>query len=155
MEAEPQVEAVEVGGEPVPRSEAPLGGPRPHDGKTVRDLMRDLSHDTTLLVRQETELFRREMELRVNRLERQAAVFGGGGVVAYVGVLALTAAVILLLSLVMAAWGAALIVGAVYVTVGGLAVLLGRKRIREQSLEPEETVESVKQDVHAMQEAIR
>lgn len=152
METNPQAEPVEVRGSRAAPTEVWTGH---HDDRSIRDLMRDLSHDSTLLVHQEAELFKREIEGRVSRLEKHATVLGGGGVIAHIGVLSLTAALILLLSLVMAAWGAALLVGAVYVAVGAVTALAGKRQLKHDSVKPEQSIESVKRDVHTVQEAVR
>jgi hypothetical protein len=61
---------------------------------------------------------------------------------------ALTACLILLLAEAMDSWVAALIVTVVYAAAAGVMALIGRNRMRESMPPaPEETVESVKEDV--------
>lgn len=128
----------------------------PHyEDKPLKDLLRDLSSDSATLFRQESELFRREMDQRLSRAQREVTVLGAGGVIAYVGVLALTTALILALALVMAAWAAALLVGAIYVVAGGLLLLTGQQKLKHEELAPRETIRSVKTDLRAMREAMR
>ncbi len=126
-----------------------------YDERSLAELLRDLSSDTTTLFRQESELLRREMDGRMARAKREVAVLGAGGVITYVGALALTAAVILALALVMSAWAAALLVGAVYVVIGGIMLLTGRKKLESEELAPRETLRSVKTDLRTMREAVR
>ena len=125
-----------------------------HD-KPIPELFRDLSHDTSLLVRQETQLFKAEMHARVTKLERTAGVLGLGGAIAWFGAMALTAALILGLAEVMDGWVAALIVGVAYVLAGGIALAMGKKRLSEQELMPTETQKSVKKDIRMVREAAR
>ena len=47
--------------------------------KSLKELMHDLSEDSVELVRQETELFKKEMEVRISKVEREVTVLGGGG----------------------------------------------------------------------------
>jgi putative superfamily III holin-X len=123
------------------------------DGKPLKELVRDLSCDSKVLMRQETELFKREMELRLQRIEREVAAIGSGGLIAYIGILALTSALILVLDTVMPGWSAALIVGCGYI-VGGLTLLLmGRNKLKHETVKPERTIESVKRDARAFREA--
>lgn len=125
------------------------------DGKNVRELLRDLSNDSTTLIRQESELFRREIEQRMSRVQRQATMLGAGGVVAFVGMLVLTTAFVLLLSLAIPAWAAALIVALVYLLAGGALLMVGKKKLQEEELAPRKSIDSVKQDVRTLREAFR
>ncbi len=125
------------------------------DGKSLRDLLRDLSQDSATLMRQESELFRSEMNQRISRMQREVSLLGAGGVVAHVGLLALTAAFILLLSLALPAWAAALIVALVYMVAGGILIMTGRQKLKEEELAPRESIHSMKQDVRTLREAFR
>lgn len=126
-----------------------------HDGKSLRELLRDLSHDSTTLVRQESELFRREMDQRLSHLQREVTMLGAGAVVAHVGLLALTACLVLALSLAIPAWAAALIVAAVFLIAGGILLAAGRQKLKHEEVAPKESISSVKQDVRAIREAFR
>lgn len=128
---------------------------RSFEDKPLKDLLRDLSSDSTTLIRQESELFRREMDGRISRVQREVSLLGSGGFVAAIGVLALTAALILALALVMAAWAAALLVGALYVVVGGILLLTGQQKLKHEELAPKESIRSVKTDLRTMREAVR
>lgn len=128
---------------------------RQYEDVPLKELLRELSHDSATLVRQESELFRREMETRIERVQREVTMLGAGGVIAHVGLLALTAALILLLDLAMPAWVAALLVGAVFVIGGALIVLNGRKRLKEEELAPKQSIRSVRTDLRTMREAMR
>lgn len=123
--------------------------------KPLNELVRDLSQDTAMLVRQETELFKTEMNARVEKAQRTAGVLGVGAAIAWFGCMALTAAIILGLAEVMDGWIAALIVGAAYVIAGGIALAFGKKRLDEQEMKPTQTQMSVKRDIRAVREAAR
>jgi hypothetical protein len=124
------------------------------EDRPLKELVRDLSQDSMMLVRQETALFKKEMEGRIHKLERQAAVLGTGGVIAYTGALVLSAALVLLLRHAMPDWVAALIVGTVYAVVGLVMVMRGKNEISRETIAPETTKESVKRDVRALREAM-
>ncbi len=111
----------------------------------IGELLRELSEQTTTLVRQELELARLELTDKGKRAGVGVGMFGGAGVIGLYGVGALTACVILLLATAMTAWLAALIVyGAV---AGGLA-LSGKSKVQEAVPPvPEQATESVKEDV--------
>jgi hypothetical protein len=125
------------------------------DEKPLRELFRELSEDSSKLLRQESELFRHEMTDHVDKAKREVAALGVGGLLAYVGFLALTACVILALDVVLPAWAAALIVGGVYAIVGGILLLAGREKLVHEELGPNKSIDSVKKDVRAMREAFR
>ena len=125
------------------------------DDRSLPQLLRDLSNDSVMLIRKEAELFRAETEQKLTKAQRQGIVLGAGGMVAYLGMLALTAAVILLLALAIPAWGSALIVGAVMVITGVIAMVIGKNRLQRESLAPNESIRSVKTDVRMVREAVR
>ena len=80
-------------------------------------------------------------------------MFGACGVVAIYGVGCLLACAIIAISGVVAAWLAALIVGAAWLASAGGAALLGRRRLRKATPPvPKEAVASVKADVEETKE---
>ncbi len=114
----------------------------------IGDLLKQLSQETTTLVRQELELAKAEMAQKGKQAGKGAGMFGGAGVVGFLALGALTAALILGLDGFMKAWLAALIVGLVYAAVAGVLALTGKKEVQQATPPvPEQTVESVKEDV--------
>jgi hypothetical protein len=124
-----------------------------HHDKPLKDLFRDLSEDSVRLVRQETALFKTEMKMRIEKVERDVAVLGAGSVLAYTGALVLTAAFILLLGNVMPLWVAAAIVGAAYAIAGAILIVNGKNKIAADSMTPRESIDSVRRDIAAIREA--
>jgi cyanate permease len=77
-----------------------------------------------------------------------AGLLGGAAVTGLLAAGALTACLILVLSEVMDAWLAALIVAVVFAAVAAVLGLAGRNKVREATpAVPEQTVETVKEDV--------
>ena len=95
---------------------------------SVPELMRQLSDQTATLVRQELELAKAELTVKGKRVGVGAGMFGAAGVFGLYGLGALTAAVILALSLAMSGWLAALIVAVVYGAVAGGLRALGQEQ---------------------------
>lgn len=126
-----------------------------HDGRSLAQLLRDLSNDSITLIRKEAELFRAETAQKLSHAQRQGIVLGAGGVIAFVGLLALTAALILLLALAMPAWVAALLVGLAFAIGGVVAMVVGKNRLQRETLAPDESIRSVKTDVRMVREAVR
>jgi nitrate/nitrite transporter NarK len=75
-------------------------------------------------------------------------MFGGAGLLGFVALLTLTACVIAALAKAMDVWLAALIVTAVYAVGAGALALVARRKVSEATPPvPEQTVETVKEDV--------
>jgi len=128
---------------------------RPERG--VAELFGQLSQDMTMLVRQEVQLARAEMSEKLSRLTANLVSVIAGGFVAYVGALALVAALILALhDLVnISPWVSALIVGAV-LAIGGYAMLRrGLGELKRVDLAPRRTVENIKDDVQAIRNDVQ
>jgi len=117
-------------------------------GRPTGELVKQLSEQTSTLVRQEIELARTELSERGKAAGLGAGILGGAGLFGVLALGAFTACLILLLAQAMDAWVAALIVTVAYGAVAAVLALRGRDRIRESMPPtPEETVESVKEDV--------
>jgi MFS family permease len=116
--------------------------------RPIGELLRELSEQTTTLVRQELELAKAELGEKGKQAGKGAGMFGGAGVVGLLAAGALTAAIIAALDEAMPLWAAALIVAAVYGLVAGVLAMSGKKQVdRAAPVAPEQTVESVKEDV--------
>jgi divalent metal cation (Fe/Co/Zn/Cd) transporter len=66
--------------------------------------------------------------------------------VAYTGLLAIIAAVIIVLGNVIALWLSALVIGAVIAAVGLVLVIKGVNTLRQEDPTPQETIETLKED---------
>jgi uncharacterized membrane protein YqjE len=116
--------------------------------RPTADLLRELSDQTTTLVRKEIELAKVELSEKGKRAGAGAGLFGGAGLLGVFAFGALTACVILALATAMAGWLAALIVAVVYAAVAGVLALAGRKQVRRATPPvPEQAVDSTKEDV--------
>jgi uncharacterized membrane protein YqjE len=134
-------------------------GPRPPGTGTepsISDLVRQLAQDSTTLIRQEVALAKSEMRENVRTAARDMSMIAVGGAIAGVGMLVLTAFLVLLLgSLLQNYWLAALIVGLVFVIIGGVMAWSNLNRLRSADLKPEQTIDSLKEDKQWMQQEIR
>jgi MFS family permease len=118
------------------------------DDRSMSDLMKALSDQTTTLVRQEIELAKAEMAAKGKQMGIGAGAFGGAAVVGLFAFGALSACFVLALSLAMDGWLAALIVAVVYAAVAGVLALVGRKQTQAASPPvPERAISSTKEDV--------
>lgn len=115
---------------------------------STADLLRELSEQTTRLVRQEVELAKAEVSVKGKRAGMGAGMFGGAGVLGLYALGALSAAAIAALSLAVATWLAALIIGVVYGAAAGVAALMGKKNVQQAMPPvPQGSIDSVKEDV--------
>jgi uncharacterized membrane protein YqjE len=116
--------------------------------RPVGELLKELSEQTTTLVRQELELAKAEMAEKGKQAGIGAGMFGGAGLFGLLALAALTTCVIAALATAMDVWLAALIVAVVYAAVAGGLALLGRQKTREAvPPAPEQAIESTKEDV--------
>ena len=116
--------------------------------RSLGELFGKLSNETSTLIRQEMALARAEMTEKGKEAGKGAGLFGGAGAVGLLGAGAITAGIILLLDLAIAAWLAAIIVGLVYAGIAAVLALQGRDRLKRATPPvPEQTVDTVKEDV--------
>lgn len=116
--------------------------------RSVAELARQLSLQTTDLARHEVELAKAEMLVKGQRAGIGAGMFGGAGALGLYALGALTAAIIAGIAEALPVWAAALIVAALYGAVAGILALRGRSKVQQATPPvPEQTVQSVKEDV--------
>ena len=115
---------------------------------STSDLVRQLSDQTTHLVRAEVELAKAELAQKGKQAGIGAGLFGGAGVFALYGLGALVAAIIAILATAMETWIAALIVAVVLFAIAGVAALLGKNRVQEATPPaPERAISSTQKDI--------
>jgi MFS family permease len=118
-----------------------------HDN-SLADLARQLSDQTTELVHHEVELAKAELRVKGKRAGIGAGMFGGAGALGLYALGALTAAIVAGIAETLPVWASALIVAALYGAVAGILALRGKKKVQQATPPlPEETVQSVKEDV--------
>jgi Putative Actinobacterial Holin-X, holin superfamily III len=124
-----------------------------HDDNKLRErplgeVAKDLTSDLSLLVRQEIELAKAEMADKGRTAAPGFAMFGGAGIVALCAAGALTAFLVLVLSLFLPEWAAAVLVGVSLTAVAHVLVRQGKERVSDAGKPvPEQTIETVKEDV--------
>jgi uncharacterized membrane protein YqjE len=115
---------------------------------SAAELVKQLTEQTSRLVRNEVELAKVELSEKGKRAGIGAGMFGGAGTFGLYAFGALTAAIIAALATAVDTWLAALIVAVVYAAIAGVLALMGKKKVQQAVPPvPEDTVESVKEDV--------
>ena len=122
---------------------------RTSEERSLGELFGELSEDVGLLLRQEAQLAKTEMQQKLSRVTTDLVALASGGVVALVGALALTSAVVLLLidPVGLKPWLAALLVGAVLAVAGWAMLQRGLKNLQRTDPTPRRTVETIKDDI--------
>jgi hypothetical protein len=122
---------------------------RTAEERSLGELFGELSQDMGLLVRQEAQLAKTEMQTKLTKVTGDLVSLAAGGVVALVGGLAITAAIILLLidPIGVKPWLAALIVGVVLGLIGWMMLQRGLKDLKRTDPTPRRTVETIKEDI--------
>jgi uncharacterized membrane protein YqjE len=126
-----------------------MSGGTTGDGRErpIGELVKDLSQQTSTLVRQEIELARAELQQKGKLAGRGAGMLGGGAIAALLALGALTAALIALLDKAMATWVAALIAMALWAIVALALAKAGQKSLQHATPPAPQTIETVKEDI--------
>ena len=111
------------------------------------DLVKQLSEQTTTLVRKEIDLAKAELSEKGRVAGQGAGMFGGAAVVGLLAVGMLTVMILAVLDKAMDLWVAALIVTVVYGAIAAVLAMSGRDRVKQATPPAEQTVETVKEDV--------
>jgi hypothetical protein len=116
------------------------------DDRSLGELFSELAQDTSTLVRKEVQLAKTEMSQKASRVGKDVGFLAVGGAVAYAGLLAVLAGVIVLLGQVIPMWLSALLLGLVVAGVGYFLVRRGLDALKREDLAPRQTIETLKED---------
>ena len=122
--------------------------------RSIGQLLKELRDETTTLLRQEVELAKTEMSEKASRTGRNLGSLAVGGGVAFLGALALLAAVIYgltsifnqFMSVGVAIWLAPLIVGIVLAAIGYSLVKKALATLKQESLTPQKTTQTLQEN---------
>lgn len=121
---------------------------------SMGDLLRQLANESGDLMRQEVNLAKLEMKETASQMAQDGVKLGVALGLAAVGGLALTAFLILVIGNLLdgAYWAGALIVGALFLLIGGLLARNAINDLKKQDLKPEETIETLREDKRWLQD---
>jgi len=122
---------------------------RTADERSIAQLFGAFSQDMALLVRQEAQLAKAEMQQKLSKVTTDLVSVASGAILALVSGLALMAAIILLLidPIGVKPWLAAFIVAAVLGIVGWVMLQRGLKDLKRTDPAPRRTMETIKDDI--------
>ena len=115
--------------------------------RPIGELVKDLSQQTSTLVRKELELAQAELQQKGKIAGKGAGMLSGAAVAGLLALGALSAALIALLDKAMATWVAALIVMALWAIVAMVLAKSGQKALQRATPPAPQTVETVKEDI--------
>ena len=134
--------SVHMGGDFDPDTERP-----DVEGRSVGELIGEVTSDLSKLMRQELELAKAEMKVEASKAGKGAGFLAGAGVAGNLLLVFLSVALMWALAEIMHLGWAALIVALLWGIVAGVLASSGRKKLREVNPKPERTVETLKEDV--------
>jgi hypothetical protein len=130
--------------------------PQDQGDRSLGELFAALASDTSQLVRQEVALAQTEITNKATRVGKQVGFLVVGGAIGYAALLVVLAAVTIGLARMIAGltdWTAltsaavaALVVGVVVGVVAYMLIMNAVAKLKETSLAPNQTIESVKED---------
>lgn len=133
------------------------------DGRSIGDLLRELSLEGRTLVRQEVELAKTELAEKVSVYSRNTATMAVGGALLLVALMAVGTAVIYglivlfdqFLPFEVAVWLGPLVFGAIIGLVGWSMIKKGREQMANEGLMPQRTVATLREDKDWLKSKVR
>jgi Putative Actinobacterial Holin-X, holin superfamily III len=114
-------------------------------GRSVGELIGEVSNDLSTLMRQELALAKAEVKAEATTAGKAAGMLGGAGFAGYMVALFASIALWWALANGMDEGWAALIVAALWAVVGAILYSLGRSRLKSVHPKPERTVQTLKE----------
>ena len=124
------------------------------DERSLGDLFSELASETGTLVRQEVALAQAELTQKATKVGKNVGYLAVGGAVAYLAVQALLTALIIGLGTIIGYGFSALIVGIVVAIVAAILIIPALNTLKNTSLTPQQTVETVKEDAQWLKDQV-
>jgi hypothetical protein len=124
----------------------PQDAVRRPDDQSIGSLIAEVADDVSRLFRQEVELAKAEIKAEATKAGKAAGMLGGAGFGGYMVALFASLALMFGLGAVMPLGWAAVIVAVLWGAVGAVLYSMGRKKMKDVSPVPQQTVETLKED---------
>ena len=124
------------------------------DERSIGDLFSELAGETSTLIRQEVALAQAEMTQKAVKAGKDVGFLAVGGIIVYVGFLAIVAAIIIALAHFIPLWLSCLLIGIIIGVIGAIMVFTGYNDLKKIDPVPEQTVETIKEDAKWLKEQI-
>jgi len=127
----------------------------PRMQRSVPDVLEDIATNLAQLVQAEFRLAKTELKEGAQKAAGPGAALGAGLALALYGLGFLLLAAVYAMSLVMAGWLAALIVGGVLTVAAGILVGAGTAKLKRANLIPEKTIRTLEEDAQWAKQQIK
>jgi uncharacterized membrane protein YqjE len=127
----------------------------PQMQRSVPQILEDIASNLTHIVQAEFRLAKSALKEGAEKVAGPGATLGAGVALAFYGLGFLLLAAVYALSLVMAGWLAALIVGAVLTIAAGILITAGGTKLKRVNLAPDKTIQSLEEDVQWAKQQIK
>jgi hypothetical protein len=132
------------------------------DDRSIGQLLKELTQESSTLLKQEVDLAKTEMSEKASRLGANLGEVAVGGSVAFLGAIALLLAVVYgltsllskFMSLGVAAWLAPLIVGVVLAAIGYSLVKKALATLKQEGIAPTKTTQSLQENKEWLKQKI-
>jgi uncharacterized membrane protein YqjE len=117
--------------------------------RSLGELLGEMTSSLSTLIRKEIDLARVELKDEVRQAGKAGGMLGGAALVGYLGALLLSLALALGLSDAFDAdpWVGLLVVGVIFVGVAAVLGVQGRNKLQQIDAVPQQTVQTLKEDV--------
>lgn len=133
---------------------APASG-RSNGVDSITDLIRNLATDLSTLLGKEISLAKSEVRESVSEVQTAVGAIATGAAIAMAGLVVLLMSAVYGLGSIVAAWLAALIVGASALLIGYLMVASARKKMSASNMVPERTLDAAEKDKNTLKRTIQ
>lgn len=132
------------------------------DERSIGQLLKELTHESSTLLKQEVDLAKTEMSEKASRVGTNLGEVAVGGAVALLGAIALVLAAIYGLGAILnnflspetASWLAPLIVGGILAAVGYSMIKKALETLKRESLTPQKTTQSLQENKEWLKQKI-
>lgn len=123
--------------------------------QSIGALIAEVAEDVSRLVRQEVELAKAEVKTEARKAGKAAGMFGGAGFIGYLAAVFGCLTIMFALAAIMPIGWAALIVTVLLGAAAAVLFSIGRRKMREVSPVPQQTVETLKEDAQWLRSQTR
>jgi hypothetical protein len=125
--------------------------------RPLRTLFSDLVRETTDLVRKEIALATSEMSQKATRVKSGVSYLAVGGALLFAALLFMLNSAVAWLAILLPnapVWAPSLVVAGVVAVIGFIVLLMGRSSLEAKNLVPHRTVDSLRRDTHTLKEPV-
>ena len=127
----------------------------PRMQRSVPEVLEDIASNLAQIVQAEFRLAKTELKEGAEKVAEPVATLGAGVALAFYGLGFLLLAAVYAMSLVVAGWLAALIVGGVLAIAAGILMSAGRTKLKRANLVHDKTIRTLEEDVQWAKQQIK